>query len=67
MSRQTTTRDLGLAIRDFTEGFAISVFDDDKETTNADLIEFVDVSDADNLVLHMESGAQFTIRIVRTG
>jgi len=67
MTRQATTRDLGLAIRDYVEGFSISQFEDDKEIPRADLVELVDVSDADNPVLHMESGAIFTIRIVRTG
>lgn len=70
--RQTTTRDLGLAIRDFCEGFYISHFydDDDGELTEhgcADAINSVDVSDASNPIFYMQSGAVFTVRIVRAG
>jgi hypothetical protein len=67
MSRETNTRDVGLAIRDFIEGFYIAHFEDDEEVPNEDKIRFVDCCDPNNLVLHMDSGAQFTIRVVRTG
>lgn len=68
--RQTTTSDIGLAIRDFCEGYAISHFDgadDVTEYSGFDTIEAVDISDVDNPIFHMESGAVFTVRIVRTG
>jgi hypothetical protein len=69
--RQTDTRDIGLAIRDFMQGFAISQFHEVEgeleEVDSADKVDFVDVSDPHNPVLHMESGIQFTVRVVRTG
>jgi hypothetical protein len=68
---ETNTRDVGLAIRDFLEGFPISRFTEVdgelEEIVEADNIVQIDVSDPHNPVAHMESGAQFTIRIVRTG
>lgn len=68
MSKQTTTTDIGFAIRDFLENRLIDRFDDEAEVIDgaADRVEQVDVSDADNLLFHMESGAVFTVRIVRT-
>jgi hypothetical protein len=67
--RQTTTRDIGFAIRDFCEGYAISHFESDDETeySGFDTIDAVDISDVDNPIFRMESGAVFTVRIVRTG
>ena len=69
--RATTTSDIGFAIRDFCEGYAISHFDsagdEFTEYTGFDTIDKVDVSDVDNPIFHMESGAVFTVRIVRTG
>jgi len=67
--RQTKTSDIGIAICDFCEGFAISHIDagnPSHEYVSADTIDSIDVSDPDNPVFHMESGAQFTVRIVRT-
>ncbi len=67
MKRQTQTRDIGFAIRDLCEDNAISHVDEDGiEKYGADAIYGVDVSDPDNPVLHMESHAEFTVRIVRT-
>ena len=69
--RQTTTRDIGFAIRDFCDGMPISHFDCDNddliEHTGFDCIDAIDVSDVDNPIFRMESGAVFTVRIVRTG
>jgi hypothetical protein len=66
--RQTQTRDIGFAIRDFCENTTIShVFEDGTEQWGADEISAIDISDPDNLILHMDSGAVFTVRIVRTG
>jgi hypothetical protein len=71
--RQTTTRDIGFAIHDFCEGYAISHFGKNRnddgctEYTGFDTIAEVDISDPDNPIFHMESGAVFTVRIVRTG
>jgi hypothetical protein len=65
--RQTTTSDLGFAIRDFCEGFYISHFFEKTEHGCADNIDFIDASDANNLIFYMQSGAVFTVRIVRTG
>jgi hypothetical protein len=69
--RQTTTRDIGYALRDFCEGYAISHFacDDDHlaEHSGFDTIDAVDMSDPDNPIFRMESGAVFTVRIARTG
>ncbi len=66
-NRRTLTSDIGFAIRDYLEGNAISHIDGVTEYGGADAIATVDISDANNPVLFMESGAQFTIRIVRTG
>ncbi len=69
--RQTTTRDIAFAIRDFCEGYPISHFDCDDdhlaEHSGFDTIDAVDVSDVENPIFHMESGAIFTVRIARTG
>jgi hypothetical protein len=69
--RQTTTRDIGFAIRDFCEDHSISHVnvegDGYTEYTEADAIYAVDMADPDNPIFHMESGAVFTVRIARTG
>ena len=70
--RQTTTRDIGFAIRDFCEGYAISHFDCEdhlSEHTGFDTIDVINMTDPENPVFRMESGAVFTvsISILRTG
>lgn len=66
-TRVTTTRDLGFAIRDFCEDRSISQFDGDAEHEGSDCIVAIDISNPDNPVFMMESGVEFTARIVRTG
>ncbi|MBR0693630.1 hypothetical protein [Bradyrhizobium lablabi] len=66
--RQTMTRDIGFAIRDFCDCATISHVDEDgKERHGEDEIKGIDISDPDNPIFYMESGAVFTVRIVRTG
>jgi hypothetical protein len=69
MTRQTTTRDLAFAIRDALDLLSgVSHLDEDgEESVDADSIMGVDISDPDNPIVEMASGAIFTIRIVRTG
>lgn len=65
MARETLTSDLGLAIRDYLEGNAISHVDDGTEKGDADAVSFVDVSDPNNPVFQMENGAVFKVMVVR--
>ena len=62
----TTTRDIGLAIRDFMEARELKQFDDDQEI-GADIVEFIDVSDPHNPVIYMDSGQTFTVRVIAGG
>lgn len=66
---ETQTSDLGLLIRDVIEDHVVKLYDweNGAEEIGEDWVENVDASDADNLVVTTESGAVFTIRIVRTG
>jgi hypothetical protein len=63
------TRDLGLAIRDFIEGQAISRFTEDaggelEEHEEAAVVASIDVSDPHNPVVTFENGQTMTIRII---
>jgi hypothetical protein len=66
-TRTTQTSDIGYAIQSFLHGQVISHVDPAIEWERADEIVQVDAADPDNLIVHTRSGAQFTIRIVRTG
>jgi hypothetical protein len=59
------TSDVGIAIRDALSLLGDGIFP--ASGGEPDVILDVDASDTNNLVLRTESGAQFTIRIVRTG
>jgi len=66
------TRDLGLAIRDALEGVEPFVYDDEGDTVCGKFtVDFIDVSDAHNPVLHCvtRDGANliFTLHIVAGG
>ena len=63
-SFRATTRDVGLAIRDLLEGQWISVLIKDVEHQAARKVHFVDVSDANNPVFHLDNGQQFILRII---
>jgi hypothetical protein len=60
-----TTRDIGLAIRDFLEGSDIHAFTgpDDTQSEDVEEVDFVDVSDASNPVLFLTNGQEFQVRI----
>ena len=58
-----TTRDIGFAIRDFLEDRVICHLNRDGEERGRDTVEFVDISDADNPVIHMLGGQTFRVRI----
>lgn len=59
-----TTRDLGLAIRDFIEGRDFAIFDGDQDSGARVEIDFVDVSDPHNPVVHLSNGRVFRVSIV---
>jgi hypothetical protein len=62
----TRTQCLGLMIRDMIEGRIMLLYDDDGVVSDSNpsiRIEFVDVSDADNPVVHFEDGSTLTVRI----
>lgn len=65
--RTTETSDVGYAIQSFLHGQDFSHVDPGVEWDSADTVVDVDASDPDNLIATTRSGAQFTIRIVRTG
>lgn len=62
-----TSRDLGLAIRDFLDCRTIHHFEDDDDKGPADWISSIDVSDANNPVIYMNSGRKFVVRIIAQG
>lgn len=62
-----TTRDIGLAIRDFLEGEHVFHYDDDRETELAESVQLVDVSDPNNPEVLLDNGQQFIIRIFAKG
>lgn len=71
MVEKITTRDLGLAIRDFLESQVISRFEGDetlghdvlKEIPNAAAIDFIDASDPNNLKVYVDTHQIFEVRI----
>lgn len=69
MAFQTNTRDIGFAIRDFLEGMDISAFTPDgvegyREKPRAHNIEFIDVSDPNNLKIYLDNRQIFIVRIL---
>jgi hypothetical protein len=70
--RTVTTRDIGIALRDLMEerDIVISSDADDGETVQTELrttVEFIDVSDPDNPVIHLSTGQTFRCAIVAIG
>ena len=66
--QQASTRDLGLAIRDFLEGQEFQIFadDEDGELLHAGdaSAETVDASDPNNLIVALDNGQTFTVIII---
>lgn len=61
---QTTTSDLGLAIRDHIEGKPCQHFDDKgTESGWAAVAEFIACDDPNNLFVHMSNGRCFRVSI----
>jgi hypothetical protein len=61
-----TTSDLGLAIRDFLKGQEFVIFSGDTDTgtgTRAE-VDFIDVSDSHNPIIHLANGQAFRIVIL---
>ena len=58
-----STRDVGLALREALEGKSVSPCDEHRDLGN---VIFVDVSDANNPIIHLENGQNFTVRIIAT-
>jgi hypothetical protein len=68
LTANLTTDDIGIAIRDFLEHHNICHIDPETLTeSNVQYVNFVDVSDPSNPLVHMEDGAQFRVRIFREG
>jgi hypothetical protein len=70
--RTVTTRDIGIALRDLMEerDIVISSDADDGESVQTELrttVEFIDVSDPDNPVIHLSTGQAFRCAIVAIG
>jgi len=70
--RTATTRDIGIALRDLMEerDIVISSDADDGETVQTEFrttVEFIDVSDPDNPVIHLSTGQTFRCVIVAVG
>lgn len=66
---RATTRDLGLAIRDFLEGrdfleYGYGGDGDLVETGKTYQVQFIDVSDANNPRFHLDNGQTFVVRII---
>lgn len=65
------TGDLGLAIADFIDGRQFELYrHDDPEMPGRDefaKVDFVDRSDKNNLIVALETGERFVVRIVRKG
>lgn len=75
MSGKASTRDLGIAIRDFLEGMPFEIFaegsDHPAKNVNGSIVtravEFIDVSDPNNPVVQLDNGQLFEIRIFAKG
>ncbi len=70
--RTATTRDIGIALRDLMEEkeIVMSSETDDGETAQTEFrttVEFIDVSDPDNPVIHLSTGQTFRCAIVAVG
>lgn len=60
-----TTRDIGLAIRDHIEGKPVWRLEADTEIADSDReVTEVDASDPNNLIVYLENGQTFTVRII---
>jgi carbonic anhydrase len=64
------TRDIGILIRDFIEGRECFEFTEDAsgdliETGFRATVECVDASDPNNLIVTLDNGEAFTVRIIR--
>jgi hypothetical protein len=62
-----TTRDIGLAIRDFLEDKELYSFNEHGEEGAAETVDFIDVSDAHNPRILLANGQQFIVRIFAGG
>ena len=62
---QTTTSDLGIAIRDHIERQSCHHFEDGRETEWSARIEEVHCTDPNNLFVHMSNGECFCVSIRR--
>lgn len=63
-SLAVATSDLGLAIRDFLEGQEFAIFEGDTDTGVRADVEFIDVSDPHNPIIHLANGQAFRVTIV---
>lgn len=62
-------RDIGFAIRDHLEGHAVTAFVEDKDGDLTEdgqtTVDFVDISDPDSLIVYVNNGQRFGVRISR--
>ena len=69
VSVEANTRDIGLAISNFLEGRTFSIHHENDDGGTLDpvadaAIEAIDASDPNNLVLMIDGGQRFTVRII---
>ena len=66
---EADTRDIGLAVRDFLEGRMVSIHQDNEDLGTlvpvADAaVDAIDASDPNNLIVALDNGQRFTLRVV---
>ena len=66
---EADTRDIGLAVRDFLEGRTLSIHRDNEDGGMLDpvadaAVDAIDASDPNNLIVVLDNGQRFTLRVV---
>ena len=66
---EADTRDIGLAVRDFLEGRTLSIHHDNEDGGTLDpvadaAVDAIDASDPNNLIVALDNGQRFTLRVV---
>ncbi len=66
---EADTRDVGLAVRDFLEGRTLSIHQENEDEGTlvpvADAaVDSIDASDPNNLIVALDNGQRFTLRVV---
>jgi hypothetical protein len=63
------TRDIGLAVRDFLEGRPVSIHQENEDGGMLDpvadaAVDAIDASDPNNLIVALDNGQRFTLRVI---